>query len=1591
MDHPDSGKSKEAKVSQPSLHRFFKTTTKVAKTDAPTANTPASTTNDNTAFNSETDSTFPGPKEQQPAATSGLTKTALIDSTIPGPKEQQPVATTGPTETVPIHSPPTAQSQPSHIYTHELEAALVTCAKAVHKSHEIEGKCLTDEGKHIMRAALQSFRATMHNKDSTQPQIDAAVYEMTLLYTSVRQHTQLVAPPTDTAEPQHTPPATASHILNHLPDIPAQFIQDWMVAISEQPHLPYHPSLSSFTVTAQILYAQAHFGDNPAVKAEALKTMKALIPSNRIPLALQYDQRVKALELQVHTANMKKADANIAKTKLDAEKRLAKEKMDEEKRIAKAKLDAERQLASDRAAQDKAFAALRRRHLRRRHSRQPSIPDDLQSISSHTSAAGSVASVEQAFRDIWKLADDPAKGVILAVYVGYMNGVSTEKQREASHGYLAAVVSSAKSALSLSSPDAVVAPCYAFTTASPSQRHWAPSTTDNRLLSKPVKVTSGSLTSGDMPAMASDPSETRAAATDETDLDNISTSVRDNPVNTPSHGSVSTASDDRALAWQAFYLGISGLAQPAHIRGAPGPTVVLPTIGKFSRFNTRESKALDIAIAQLHDATTAYNDTLLELDLLRTAGHPAPKENSSIHELTATDAVAVHLHRTKNLYNARETSARHITDLVNKGVPDANLNDTFHGGMRTSKAPTYGVPLTGSVPPPVKPAGKAPQQPTPPPGAYLARNLRLPDKEAVFTELVRHLPRVVIPSMLVNWAMYCTAHEDDGADINNPDTPFGQRWRTEYATTVTDPGSEAPWNPFVNAGPRISRSNQIHLPQPKSRPTVSPQAMWHIRRAEPKLAYMELMATLDRDNNATAYAWIDADWNAYCSKIPDTEDQEARHHAISFCVDYANRCGSTQPPYPWLPGVQTPTNNEERTWLPAPTPPPGAQWMTAAIAAHDRRCEQSSQSDTSSEATPPPARRRVTIQPTCNHPDEAEDDIAYNAACLAHVKALDKTCRRNDGTFHAKTGEPIRDNKETNRSGTARSRARITGPTILLPNGVRTARRKSPTTSPTKSASVHMFTATNATTTSPNYAIHTRNIRRLDAEATALGTILTPADQWTGNPYQPYAADRHDHPWFNGQLRCSNCWGCHTSGTYQPWFVCNSQWSAHHQRMAELIYANKPRARANSQTRHSDQIILEIVSSIDSIMPSFIDDLDAVNDLIAQHPERNTGMVRQLANSLRGVHRILATVGPPPPQRPAATAATTAALPYMGEDDFTPQGDEHTIHAHVRAHARQRAPITQHQQPLHAALQHKLNRDATAASKPELGTPRCRATKDIEEELESLANKWIAVKSEHDASKSTLAAATRHHATPHGTTTPSRTPLTTPQARAFTAEWDADDANEDDGYATDTAEHTSVHIHLHAPLNSTDEAVALHSLPTGPGLHVLMHPDVLEDEVLLHTQLAELGCAPNVTVIFEGNAHLDDDVAIMLAAAHADVSAPADEPDSPATTALLAHASAMSSSPAITTMHVRSPTVITPARLQEAFACSQAYAADLAATPSPSLPTTRAASPPRPGPPAHDTANTTAAAAAHRQVQRRPYPAYQTTTRRDKSGQPKNN
>ena len=1599
MDHPDSGKSPGHKQSettsgkQSTLHRFYAVATRATRPDTTLTNAPVVTT--------------------------AVAPANVIDVT--------PKPTIPPPQQTPAPIP--------YIYTHELENALTTCAKAAQKGHEVIGRCLTDTGKTIMRAALQSYRETANNPDSTQEQVDAAEFDMSVLYTSVRHHTKALEQRPTT--PQCTTTDTAPTILNHHNlDIPARFIQLWIVEISAEPHLPYHPSLSHLTVVAQMMYAQFHFGNDPVKKAEALDTMKGLIPSDRGTLAHEFDQRVKELEAQVHAADVARSKANLARAKLDAEKHLAMEKLDEAKRIAKTKLDEERLIASRRAAQDRSFTDLRKRHHKRPRSHRPSIPDDQQSISSHTSATGSIASVERAFRDIWKIADDPAQGVILTVYVALMREVSPEKSREASHQYLTAVVSSANSALHLSSKDAVVAPCYAFTTSSPGNRRWALGS-DNRLHSRPIAATGGpptsgdmpilrtdptnaraatatkqarspsaggSLTSGDMPILSTDSSEARAAAAtkqarsspstggdshmqqianDDTDLDNISISIRDQRANT---ASVSITSDDRAHAWQRFYLGMAGLTQPARTRGAPAPTIVLPTIGNFSRFNHHESKALDIAIAQLHDTTAAYNETLQELDLLRVAGHPPPKESCSIHEMTATGAVAVHLQRLKRQYDARVESVRHITDLVNKGVADANLTDTFHGGMRTSKAPVVAIPLTGSVPAPTVSASEASLQPTVPPGAYVARSLCL-NKEKVFTELVRHLPRAATNSMLVSWAVYCSTHD---ADINDPDTELGQRWRTEYASAVTNPRSEPPWNPFIDAGPRALRGDPVRLPQPQSRPTVSPQAMWHIRHAEPREAYMELMTTLDAEHNAIAYAWIDADYKTYCSKVPKTEDQEARHHAIAFCIDYANRCGDEHPPYPWLSGVQTPTNYAERPNPRALTTSRGAQWMAAAIASHDRHCE--SQSDTSSDSTP---ARGVLTRPTGNHPDEADDDIAYDAACLAHAKAQDRTCRRNDGTFHAKVGEPLRDNKKTNRSGTAPSRARITGPSVLLPNGARKARAKPTAPRPATSTSVNMFATTTPTIPSRNYATHTRNIRKLDAEATALGTVLTPAAQWSRNPYQPYAAERHDNPWFDGQLRCSNCWGCHASGGYQPWFVCDTQWSAHHQRMAELIYANRPSAGSNSPTRNSNQIILEIVSYIDSVLPSFIDDLATVNDLIAQHPERNTGMVRQLANSLRGVHRILATVGPPPPQHSASSAGTppthTAADAFasMGEDDLVPQGDQHTIHAHVRAHARQRAPVTQHRQPLHPALQRVLDRDTAAAGKPESRSPRRRAAKDLQDEMDDLADKWIAVKCEHDASTSNLAADTRRH------DTPSRTPLpvttaATPSARVFTTELGDDDANDDDGYATGADGDTSIHIHLHAPLNSTDAPVALLSLPPGPGLHVLMHPDVVEDTVLLHTQLAELGCAPNVTVVFEDHAHLDDNVAIMAAAARTDATAPADQPDSPATTALLAHAAAMPSSPGIATMQLRSLTAITPDKLQEAFACSQAYTADLAATTSPGPPTTSAAAPPQPGPTALDIANMTTAAAAYRQAPSRPRVVpYQTLTRQAKSGPPK--
>jgi hypothetical protein len=74
----------------------------------------------------------------------------------------------------------------AHIHAHELQKALVTRATAVGKGNDVVGRCLTNDGEDVMHKALQSYRATICNANSTQSEVDTANSEMTQLYLSVQ-------------------------------------------------------------------------------------------------------------------------------------------------------------------------------------------------------------------------------------------------------------------------------------------------------------------------------------------------------------------------------------------------------------------------------------------------------------------------------------------------------------------------------------------------------------------------------------------------------------------------------------------------------------------------------------------------------------------------------------------------------------------------------------------------------------------------------------------------------------------------------------------------------------------------------------------------------------------------------------------------------------------------------------------------------------------------------------------------------------------------------------------------------------------------------------------------------------------------------------------------------------------------------------------------------------------------------------------------------------------------------------------------------------------------------------------------------------
>jgi hypothetical protein len=91
---------------------------------------------------------------------------------------------------------PTAKTPTeAHIHAHELQKALVTCATAAGKGNDVIGRCLTSDGNDVMRKALQSYRATMCNANTTQSEVDTANFEMTQLYSSVQHLTKPIVQP----------------------------------------------------------------------------------------------------------------------------------------------------------------------------------------------------------------------------------------------------------------------------------------------------------------------------------------------------------------------------------------------------------------------------------------------------------------------------------------------------------------------------------------------------------------------------------------------------------------------------------------------------------------------------------------------------------------------------------------------------------------------------------------------------------------------------------------------------------------------------------------------------------------------------------------------------------------------------------------------------------------------------------------------------------------------------------------------------------------------------------------------------------------------------------------------------------------------------------------------------------------------------------------------------------------------------------------------------------------------------------------------------------------------------------------------------
>jgi hypothetical protein len=1219
---------------------------------------------------------------------------------------------------------------PVDISDEDLHKAFQTCAREANKSSS--GRRLSETGKTAMRKAIQDFRRIISNPESTVLDVENAEYDMKLLHASIGHLTEPLPanapPPAPTIA--HTP-ATADAFDLEL-DLPSPDIQNWMVSVSREPDVPYHYSLMHLTEAAKVLHARAHFGPQ-SQRDTATAAMHAYMPTNRRMLADTFEARVAEL----------------------AQPQIAKQLQEKE--------DSERLASAEKVEHH--FTKLRRGHAKNKGSAMNHADNDSMSVSSKGSVSNSMLSLERAFSSVYNIADDPARSLIRTVYISMTSNVSTANIRDVSRQYLLAIITNANSAHNLGNNNVKVAPDYALDLKSPPNRTWTAST-GRRLDSKPIaqkgQTTSAgesiSMSTTDMPRLSID-SEHKAVPTgmqgiggdtyytsasmgDKTEIDPISLSDRGHDTRQgqgcyATHASCASFSSSqentRLRAWEEYFFPTTDDDALHESTQALRPLFTLPTLGRFTKFPKHRSDVLDGILARLHEAADDYNATLQDLDTARAAGAPPPAAEPALRTGSISDGLAILLRRQLHRYNTLLARAHQTTDMVNSNIPDEDMMKEHNGGLQPLKEIEKAIPLeftpSGAAMPsdyrtlqPPNTARCLPAvrpDPTVPPGAYAAAHVGLTDQ--VFDELTRLVPLSHIPPMLDDWESYCSTHDQHGTEHAH-DNPLTQQWRRHYGARATSLIEVTP--PWVTTIPNIANvtcADAMQLPQVQDRPRPSPTAMWYAAQGQMTRAYVELMTSID--TNGTAYLWVHKEWLRYCTKIDPDEHRTICPHAIAFCKEYATRVtrGET---YPWLPGVHV-SNTD-----PLPTPPApstrGAAWMEEAIARRDTLDTTASSTGDSEVCTPP----TTTTNPTGNHVDEAADDIQFGLDNDARARKADATCRRGDNSHHSKVGPPIRDNKDTNRSGTAaarsadaaRTRALMATPSLRL----KFRRRKQPPT-----AAINMFSKTDDTTPSVNRATHDRNLAKMDRYAIECGTVPIPAHQWTGNKGQPYASERHAHPWFPGQDRCSNCHGCHECGTYQQWVVCNQQWSPHHVRLADFYLTRKQGTGVDPTERHSDQIILDIVTRLP---PAFLADLSTVNNIMSTHPDRNAPGVRQLTSTISSVYRILTNVGTPAPTPATAASSTPPASAALHE----PQGDASTIFAHMRNHARPRAPDLQPPQLTHASLLHVIDRTTRNTSSPTIAEPRScsppkrRSAKDIQSELEQLAEQWIDTKAELD-------------------------------------------------------------------------------------------------------------------------------------------------------------------------------------------------------------------------------------------------------------------